>query len=178
VIIHGTAFGNAEFAKMGQVGAKLIWSPQSNLALYGKTTNIPLALKHHVPVSLGIDWNPTGTDDIFSELRVAEEVNREQFDGAIKDEDWLKMITVNPAQALALDAKIGRLAPRLKADITVLRANGAGPHESLLRATRRTWRWSESGGAALRAGGPCATGQTGSVRTVDRERSRAASLRS
>jgi len=32
--IHGTAFGAAEFTEMGQVGAKLIWSPQSNKLLY------------------------------------------------------------------------------------------------------------------------------------------------
>jgi cytosine/adenosine deaminase-related metal-dependent hydrolase len=43
-IIHGTAFGEAEFDQMAQVGANLIWSPQSNLALYDKTTDIKLAL--------------------------------------------------------------------------------------------------------------------------------------
>src|SRR2546429_183159 len=53
--IHGTAFGDAEFAEMGQVGASLIWSPQSNMALYQKTTNIPLAKQHGVNVSIGVD---------------------------------------------------------------------------------------------------------------------------
>src|SRR5438094_3135836 len=57
-IIHGTAFGENEFKQMGQVGAKLIWSPQSNLVLYQKTTNIKLALENGVLVSLGVDWNP------------------------------------------------------------------------------------------------------------------------
>src|SRR5690242_14388111 len=37
-IIHGTAFEASEFQEMAQVGAKLIWSPASNLTLYGKTT--------------------------------------------------------------------------------------------------------------------------------------------
>jgi 5-methylthioadenosine/S-adenosylhomocysteine deaminase len=57
-IIHGTAFGENEFKQMAQVGAKLIWSPQSNLVLYKKTTNIKLALQNGVLVSLGVDWNP------------------------------------------------------------------------------------------------------------------------
>ena len=39
-VIHGTAFDESDFAEMGQVGAKLIWSPQSNRVLYGKTTKI------------------------------------------------------------------------------------------------------------------------------------------
>jgi 5-methylthioadenosine/S-adenosylhomocysteine deaminase len=133
-IIHGAAFDATEFQQMGAEGAKLIWSPRSNLVLYGQTTNIPLARQHGVEVSLGVDWNPTGSDHLFDELRTAAEVNEEDFDGAIPDGDWIKMITVNPARALALEAQVGRLAPGLKADITVLRAQGSDPTTTLLRA--------------------------------------------
>ena len=131
-IIHGTAFGDAEFAEMGAAGTKLIWSPQSNRVLYGQTTQIPLALQHGVQVSIGVDWNPSGSDDLFDELRVAADFNEEQFGGVIKDKDWIQMITVNPAKALALDGFVGRLAPGLKADITVLRAQHEDPYRSLL----------------------------------------------
>jgi cytosine/adenosine deaminase-related metal-dependent hydrolase len=78
-IIHGTAFEEAEFAEMAQVGAKLIWSPQSNLALYGQTTHITLAVLQGVPVSLGVDWHATGSDTLFDELCVASQLNRDQF---------------------------------------------------------------------------------------------------
>jgi hypothetical protein len=53
---------------MGKAGTTLIWSPQSNRALYGESTNIPLALKHGVSASLGIDWNPSGSDNIFTKF--------------------------------------------------------------------------------------------------------------
>jgi len=132
-IIHGAAFGDAEFQKMGQAGAKLIWSPESNLRLYNQTTNIPLALQHGVPVSLGVDWNPSGSDTLFDELRVASQVNSETFHNAIPQSDWIKMITVNPAKALALDAQIGALKQGLKADITVLASNDPDPTQSLLK---------------------------------------------
>src|SRR5437773_3513453 len=131
-IIHGTAFREAEFKEMAQVGAKLIWSPQSNLVLYGKTTNVKLALQQGVLVSLGVDWNPSGSDNIFDELRVAAQVNESQFANAIADSDWIKMITVNPSKALALDSEIGKLAQGLKADITVLQSKNSDPHQSLL----------------------------------------------
>jgi 5-methylthioadenosine/S-adenosylhomocysteine deaminase len=131
-IIHGTAFGDPEFAEMGTVGAKLIWSPQSNRVLYSQTTNIRLALQHGVSVSLGVDWNPSGSDDLFGELRVAAEFNENQFGSVIHDADWIKMITENPAKALALETQIGRLAPGFKADLTVLRSRGGDPHRSLL----------------------------------------------
>jgi 5-methylthioadenosine/S-adenosylhomocysteine deaminase len=45
-----------------------------------------------------VDWNPSGSDHIFDELRTAAEVNEEEFNGAIPDADWIKMITVNPAK--------------------------------------------------------------------------------
>ncbi len=77
-IIHGAAFEDTEFQQMAAAGAKLIWSPRSNLVLYGETTNIPLALQNGIEVSLGVDWNPTGSDHIFAELRTAAEVNEEE----------------------------------------------------------------------------------------------------
>lgn len=131
-IIHGTAFGAAEFAEMGAAGTKLIWSPQSNRVLYGQTTQIPLALQHGVLVSLAVDWNPSGSDDLFDELRVAADFNDEQFGGVIEETEWIRMITVNPARALALDTLIGRIAPGFKADLTVLRAQHENPYRSLL----------------------------------------------
>lgn len=132
-IIHGTAFGEAEFQAMEQAKAKLIWSPESNLRLYDQTTNIPLARQHKVPVSLGVDWNPSGSDNLFDELRVANDVNSETFENAIPKDDWIKMVTTNPAQALALDQQIGDLKPGLKADITVLRSKDPDPTQSLLK---------------------------------------------
>jgi 5-methylthioadenosine/S-adenosylhomocysteine deaminase len=39
---------------------------------------------------VGVDWNPSGSDHIFDELRMAAEVNEEEFDGAIPDADWLR----------------------------------------------------------------------------------------
>jgi cytosine/adenosine deaminase-related metal-dependent hydrolase len=112
----------------------LIWSPQSNLALYGQTTRIDRALSNGVPVSIGVDWNLTGSDNIFDEVRVAAHVNDETFANAIADTAWVGMITTNPASALALGDYIGRIAPGLKADITVVRARDAEPNRSLLNS--------------------------------------------
>jgi 5-methylthioadenosine/S-adenosylhomocysteine deaminase len=132
-VIHGAAFGESEFQQMGTAGAKLIWSPRSNLVLYAQTTDIPLAMQKGIAISVGVDWNPSGSDHIFDELRTAAEVNEEDFNGAIPDADWIKMITVNPAKALALDAFVGKLAPGFKADITVLRSRDDDPTKSVLK---------------------------------------------
>src|SRR5262249_45821792 len=84
VIIHGTALERSDFAEMRAAptirtdgsgdgrGAKLVWSPLSNLLLYGKTTNVYDALAEGVLVSLGTDWTPSGSRTLLHELKVAD----------------------------------------------------------------------------------------------------------
>jgi 5-methylthioadenosine/S-adenosylhomocysteine deaminase len=133
-IIHGAALEEPEFREMGRVGAKLIWSPKSNLVLYNHTTDIKQAINQGVKISIGVDWNATGSDTIFDELRVASELNVSEFQEIISSASWIKFITEHPADALALEDHIGRLKPGLKADITVLRAQAPSAEETLLRA--------------------------------------------
>jgi cytosine/adenosine deaminase-related metal-dependent hydrolase len=118
---------------MAAVGAKLVWSPQSNLALYGKTTDIKAAKAAGVKFAIGVDWNPTGSDSLFDELRVADTVNREEFDGAIPDTEWLQLITSDAADVLGLTEKIGRIKQGLKADLIALQRRDADVNQSLLK---------------------------------------------
>ena len=45
VIIHGTALSEAQLGDVKDAGASLVWSPQSNLRLYGETTKAAEALR-------------------------------------------------------------------------------------------------------------------------------------
>lgn len=148
-VIHGTAFTAQEFTEMAAVGAKLIWSPQSNLALYGSTTNIKAALDAGVKVALGVDWNPTGSNSIFDELRVAEAMNREEFEGVIKKDQWLGLVTENAAAVLGLGDSIGSLAAGLKADLIVLQRRDPEANESLLKNSLQDVQLVMIGGQAL-----------------------------
>jgi hypothetical protein len=66
-IVHGTAFGDAEFTTMAANGTSLVWSPRSNVFLYGqgtdltKTANVPLARSKGINVALGPDWSIGGS---------------------------------------------------------------------------------------------------------------------
>jgi hypothetical protein len=91
------------------------------------------ARQHGVEVSLGVNWNASGSDTIFDELRVAQQVNEEQWSGAIPPSDWVQMITTHPARALAVDHLIGSLQPGHKADFTVVRQRVPEPGSSLLQ---------------------------------------------
>jgi hypothetical protein len=84
VIVHGSGLEAQDFADMRAaqsirtdgtgdgLGAKLVWSPLSNLLLYGLTTNVYKALAVGVLVSLGTDWTPSGSRNLLGELKVAD----------------------------------------------------------------------------------------------------------
>ncbi|MBK8168941.1 MAG: amidohydrolase family protein [Sandaracinaceae bacterium] len=134
VVIHGTAFGATEFAMMGAAGAKLVWSPFSNLLLYGGTTNVPAALDAGVSVSLAPDWTPSGSVSLLQEMRVARRHSCENWDGRLTNEDLVKMVTSIPAHALALDDQVGTLAPGLAADVLVIADRGGDAYAELVNA--------------------------------------------
>ena len=48
-----------------------MWSPQSNLRLYGETTKAAHALDIGIPVGLGADWLPSGSTSLLAEMKVA-----------------------------------------------------------------------------------------------------------
>jgi cytosine/adenosine deaminase-related metal-dependent hydrolase len=84
VVIHGVALEAADFAAMRAapsirldgsgdgLGAKLVWSPLSNLLLYGRTANVYEALAAGLTVSLGTDWSPSGSRNLLGEIKIAD----------------------------------------------------------------------------------------------------------
>ena len=84
VVVHGTALEASDFAAMRAarstrldgsgdgLGAKLVWSPLSNLLLYGRTAKVYDALAAGVTVSLGTDWSPSGSRNLLGELKIAD----------------------------------------------------------------------------------------------------------
>ena len=94
-----------EFSHMAKQGMGLIWSPFSNLILYGETTEVGAALSAGVTVALGTDWTPTGTRNLLEELAIARQyVARQKRSepslAAINDEVLYKMVTENPARLI------------------------------------------------------------------------------
>jgi cytosine/adenosine deaminase-related metal-dependent hydrolase len=136
VMIHTAAFGDNEYKEIGAVGAKVVWSPSSNLILYGKTANIPLALQYNVNVSLGSDWAPSGSPNLLAELKVADRVNQKLWQGVITDQQLVNMVTINPAKAFALDKFIGSIEDGKYADLLVIAkpTDGSSDYRALINA--------------------------------------------
>ena len=83
--IHSTALTDADFRRwQRRGGGSIVWSPFSNLWLYGDTTDVLSARRRGLRVCLGSDWTPSGTRNLLGELKVAARWNRIALDGALE----------------------------------------------------------------------------------------------
>lgn len=133
VVIHGTALTDAQLQELAGAGAKLVWSPQSNLRLYGATTQAKRAREIGLKVGLGADWVPSGSLSTLDELRVARQ--QLALQGAPDDPKALVgMVTWDAAAIAGLGGRLGDLQPGMPADVTVLERAHDDPFESVLRS--------------------------------------------
>jgi len=167
--IHSTALNDVQLQEMGHIGMKIVWSPLSNLILYGKTTNIPVALKAGVKVALAPDWTPSGDANVLGELKVADRVNKERFGGLLTDQQLFEMATKNPSEIAGLDDKIGTIATGKYADLLVIKGDVKNPYRAIIDAKPQDVLLSTVGGDVF-YGDPTIVKGTGSARefeTVD-----------
>ncbi len=135
VITHGTAFDPPIFEKMASAGVKLTWSPASNVALYGSTTDIPAAIAAGVLVSLGPDWSMGGSQNMLDEMRFADAWDNSHWNDKLSPKDLLQMATVHAAQSLGLGDRLGQLKAGMLADLFIIDGDSAAPYDALLKAT-------------------------------------------
>lgn len=133
VVIHGTALTPDDLGAMSDAGAKLVWSPQSNLRLYGQTTEAARALDLGVPVGLGADWLPSGSTSLLSELKVARRVLAAQG-RPTPPRQLVEMVTAGAARIAGLEDYLGALEAGKAADLVVLERHHEDPFENVLQA--------------------------------------------
>jgi cytosine/adenosine deaminase-related metal-dependent hydrolase len=133
-IIHGTALTADNFREMHTAGTALVWSPRSNIELYGVTTNVAAALQEKVTVALAPDWSPTGSTNTLAELAYASRYSREHLNGALTDEQLFHMGTATPARIARIEELIGTIQAGRYADLFVLRGDSSQPFTSLATA--------------------------------------------
>jgi cytosine/adenosine deaminase-related metal-dependent hydrolase len=133
VVIHASALSRVQLGELADAGCKLVWSPQSNLRLYGETTLAADALQLGVPVALGADWLPSGSTSLLAEMRVARRVLADQG-MPIPAADLVGMVTTRAAHIAGLGDHLGALIPGRPADIVVLERHHSDPYENVCQA--------------------------------------------
>jgi 5-methylthioadenosine/S-adenosylhomocysteine deaminase len=123
-----------DFDVLAARGASMIWSPFSNLLLYGQTANVKAAAKAGVTIGIGSDWGPSGSKNVLGELKVAHlEAQRQGLDWSARD--IVSLATSNAAKILQWDKALGSLEAGKKADVLVIESRSGDPYEALLRSS-------------------------------------------
>jgi hypothetical protein len=134
-MIHGIALTAKDGETLARDGASLIWSPRSNMSLYGNTAPVTMLKNQGVLLSLGTDWTPSGSSNLARELNCAAGLNHFYFNDSFTDRELWLMTTHNPAVALGVDDKVGVLQAGLFGDIAIYDGKGkANPYRAVIEA--------------------------------------------
>lgn len=139
IAIHGTALGKTALGQLGAKKSTLVWSPFSNLWLYGATADVAAAKDKKVRLCLGADWAPSGTKNVLWELKVADLWNKAQPAPVFTDEELCRMVTANPGEALSgiWPHPVGRIEREAVADLVVMSRRHSDDYRNLVLATER-----------------------------------------
>src|SRR6266851_1777547 len=144
-IIHGVALEREHFYKMAKAGVGFIWSPRSNIELYGRTADIASAtavrddptVGKRLTIAIAPDWSPSGSTGMLAELAYVARLRHAAPFNTLSEKDLVEMATVNPAKLAGLDTRIGRIAPGYASDLIVMRkrpwTQSAPPNDEQMR---------------------------------------------
>lgn len=133
--IHGVALTPTDLAILADHGAALVWSPMSNLRLYGQTNNLAAARTADLRLALGADWSVSGSRNLLAELKVAWAVSQ-VAGGLLADHELVTMVTRRPAEILGWLPQLGTIEAGKRADLIVVSGQGA-PYRLLIEADER-----------------------------------------
>jgi 5-methylthioadenosine/S-adenosylhomocysteine deaminase len=128
--IHCVALEKKDFEVLADAGSSMVWSPLSNLLLYGETADVGKARAAGVQVALGPDWSPSGSKNLLGELKLARLVSSLNGDN-LSDYDVLSLATRNPAKILRWHEHLGTLEGGKRADLLVVSGDGGDGHAHL-----------------------------------------------
>jgi len=157
--IHSTGLTAADFDVMAGRRGAMVWSPLSNLLLYGDTAKVAAAKASGVRMGIGSDWSPSGSKNLLGELKVARLVSQSQG-GVFSDREIVSMATRQAASVLQWDKVLGTLEAGKRADLLVIGGKSGDPYAALLQAKETAIRLVMINGVA-RYGTPSLMGSLG-----------------
>ena len=171
--IHAAALKPEDFQIMAAHGASMVWSPSSNLMLYGATADVAAASAAGVRISLGSDWSPSGSRNLLAELKFARAA-AQAFNTGLTSRDIVAMATSTPAAILSWNDHLGTLTAGKYADIIAIKGTTGDPYDHLINADESDLRLVMIGGRSRLADPafdliPAANVETISVGAATRE---------
>jgi 5-methylthioadenosine/S-adenosylhomocysteine deaminase len=138
--IHAAGLLPEDFEILATHKGAIVWSPLSNLLLYGSTARVDAARTAGVPISLGADWSPTGSKNLLGELKVAWLYNQHFLDELFSAREIVAMATRAPAQMLKWGGMLGTIEAGKRADILAVDGDTGDGYDKLIRASESSLR--------------------------------------
>jgi cytosine/adenosine deaminase-related metal-dependent hydrolase len=132
--IHAAGLLPEDFDVLARQGGSMIWSPLSNLLLYGGTARVDAARGAGVRIGLGSDWSPTGSKNLLGELKVAWLYSQHALNGLLTARDLVAMATRDAARILKWEGVVGTIAAGARADLLVINGATGDPFDTIIRA--------------------------------------------
>ncbi len=132
--IHAAGLLPEDFDVLARQHASIVWSPLSNLLLYGGTARVDAARAAGVGIGLGSDWSPTGSKNLLGELKVAWLYSQHALNGLLNARDLVAMATRDAARILKWEGVLGTLGAGKCADLLVIDGTSGDPYDALVRA--------------------------------------------
>src|SRR5450432_1937571 len=148
-VVHAVGISAPEAQALAAAQSWVVWSPRSNLSLYGNTAPVTL-LKHlGVGLALGSDWLLSGSMNMSRELFCARSLSATAFNGAFSDFDLFRMVTSNAARAAGLGRGLGALEAGYTADVAIFANHGRRDYGAVVQAQPADVELVLRGGRAL-----------------------------
>lgn len=138
--IHAAGLLSEDFDVLGQRGGSMVWSPLSNLLLYGETARVDAAKRAGVRIALGSDWSPSGSKNLLGELKVAWLYSQHVLSGLFSARDIVAMATREAAAILKWEAVLGTLESGKRADLIAIDGTDGDPYEALIKVKETSIR--------------------------------------
>lgn len=137
VLIHAVGLSKQDFESASEAGISIVWSPFSNLLLYGQTLDVVAARDAGINIAIGADWSPTGSKNLMDELKIARRYLDFMGIREIDDRELVEMATLNAARAIRLEQVIGRVAEGYQADLLLVpKKRKKNPYTTLIQSTQ------------------------------------------
>jgi cytosine/adenosine deaminase-related metal-dependent hydrolase len=132
--IHSAGLLPDDFDVLGRLKGSMVWSPLSNMLLYGATARVEAARAAGVRIGIGSDWSPSGSKNLLGELKVAWLYSQQMLGGRFSAKDLLAMATRDAAKILKWDRALGVLEANMRADLVVVKGKAGEPYEAFISA--------------------------------------------
>ncbi|MFO7567326.1 MAG: amidohydrolase family protein [Enhygromyxa sp.] len=132
-IVHATGATLDEVLEIAASKAQVVWSPRSNVVLYGSTAPVTLMDRLGVNIALGTDWMPSGSMNMLRELACAEYLDEVHFNDHFSDKQLWEMVTTNAAFAIGAHTGLGMIKPGYVADLAIFAKGDEQLHGAVVR---------------------------------------------